>query len=166
LRTLVVDRAENSDGKLSILKNSTPPGIAIMVGEPGDFDEIQLIREEYMISRNLKILSIHFIVIVFGLFILTSCGWNNLPEGEFLASYESPSQNHTVNIYLSGGNATTDFAIRGELVDNGNKDKKNIYWAYHEQDAEVEWISDVIVSINGKQLDLSKNQTYDYRDEI
>lgn len=44
-----------------------------------------------------------------------------------------------------------------------NDDKKLIYNAYHEYEADIEWISNSQVSINEKELDLSKNETYDWR---
>ncbi len=88
---------------------------------------------------------------------------NNLPQGEFVNSYESPNSDFTVNIYLCDGGATTDFAIRGELVDADNN-KKNIYWGYHEQEAEVAWIDEDTVVINGRTLNVLED-VYDFRNE-
>lgn len=56
---------------------------------------------------------------------LAACGnMGNLPKGEFLQSYDSPNSEFTINIYLCNGGATTDFSIRGEVVDNRNSNIK------------------------------------------
>lgn len=89
-------------------------------------------------------------------------GMDNLPKGEFLASYDSPSTDYSVNIYLCGGGATVDFSIRGELVENNNGSKKNIYWSYHEQEADVEWLDEETVVINDRTLNVLKD-VYDFR---
>ena len=97
--------------------------------------------------------------------LLTSCGkMTNLPDGEFIGSYDSPTSNYTVNIYLCGGGATIDFALRGELVDNHNNNRKNIYWGYHEDEADVNWIDEETVVINSRTLNVLKD-VYDFRNE-
>ena len=102
---------------------------------------------------------------IFFSLLLTACGkMSNLPQGEFVNSYESPDSNFTINIYLCNGGATTDFAIRGELVDNHNTTKKNIYWGYHEEEADVNWIDENTVIINGRTLNVLKD-VYDFRKE-
>lgn len=88
---------------------------------------------------------------------------NNLPTGELLSSHSSPENTYTLNIYLCSGNATTDCSIRGEIVYNDGQNTKNVYWNYHEETATVEWISDDIVVINDIELDISKNETFDWR---
>lgn len=94
---------------------------------------------------------------------LAACGnMGNLPKGEFLQSYDSPNSEFTINIYLCNGGATTDFSIRGEVVDNRNSNIKNIYWSYHEAKAEVRWIDEETVVINGHTLNVLKD-VYDFR---
>lgn len=103
------------------------------------------------------------ILLVAFLLLFTSCyNLSNLPKGKMIKSYDSPNKNYTINIYLCDGGATTDFAIRGELVDNFNT--KNIYWGYHEEDANVVWIDEENVIINGRKLNVL-NDVYDFRDE-
>lgn len=41
--------------------------------------------------------------------------------------------------------------------------KELVYDAYHEYDAVIIWKDNVTVSINGKVLDLSKGETYNWR---
>ena len=85
---------------------------------------------------------------------------NALPEGELISSSVSPDGTYEIKIYLCNGGATVDYAIRGELVyENG---AKNIYWAYHEQDAKVSWLDNYTVKINDIILDVRYDK-YDYR---
>lgn len=57
--------------------------------------------------------------------IFCSCyGMKDLPEGELLASHDSPSGEYTINIYLCGGGATVAYSIRGELFNNTDNTKK------------------------------------------
>ena len=85
---------------------------------------------------------------------------NALPEGELISSSVSPDETYEVKIYLCNGGATVDYAIRGELVYKNKA--KNIYWAYHEQSAEVEWLDNYTVMINDIILDV-RYEEYDYR---
>lgn len=47
---------------------------------------------------------------------------------------------------------------------NGNQ-KEIIYNAYHESEAKIDWVDNTTVSINGKTLDMSSGETYDWRKE-
>ncbi len=115
-----------------------------------------------MNSKRVKLLSLIFVVLTI---VLTSCRtMENLPTGELVATYDSPDSDYTINIYLCDGGATTDFTIRGELVDNLNEEKKNIYWGYHEDEADVHWLDDETVVINGRTLHVLQD-VYDFRNE-
>lgn len=88
-----------------------------------------------------------------------------LPEGEFLYSVDSPNGEYTINAYIARGNATVAESIRAELVyNNRNKSPKNIYWQYRELTADIIWIDDTTVEINGIRLDVTKD-IYDFRRE-
>lgn len=90
---------------------------------------------------------------------------SRLPEGELLTTTSSPDEQYTVNIYVSKSGATVADAVRGEVVNHKNEDKaKNIYWQYRESEAEVIWITNHIVSINGVDLDVRKD-VFDFRKE-
>lgn len=88
------------------------------------------------------------ILLIVGLLFIVLIGYgvywaffdmNRLPTGEFLTEETSSDGAYTLKAYLSNGGATTDFAIRGELVFNNRNGKtKNIYWNYHEETAEIE----------------------------
>ena len=47
---------------------------------------------------------------------------------------------------------------------NGNQ-KETICNAYHESEAKIDWVDNTTVSINGKTLDISSGETYDWRKE-
>jgi len=82
----------------------------------------------------------------------------NLTKGDKISSHDSPNREYTINIYLiEGGHATVSDSIRGELVNNTNNTKKNIYWLYRENHADVEWIDDDTVVINEKKLNIHKD---------
>ncbi|MFD3268861.1 DUF5412 family protein [Paenibacillus dendritiformis] len=86
-----------------------------------------------------------------------------LPEGDFIAASTSPDNTYTVNAYLvNAGGATGGFAVRGELLNNKKGTRKNIYWDYHIEKANMRWLDDTHLLINGKTLNVKK-ETYDFR---
>nr|WP_088072793.1 DUF5412 domain-containing protein [Gottfriedia luciferensis] len=88
---------------------------------------------------------------------------NRLPEGDYLTKETSPNGEYTLKTYVSSGGATTSFAIRGELVFNKrNKKTKNIYWNYRESTADIEWIDNDTVVINGHTLNVPHDK-FDFR---
>lgn len=89
---------------------------------------------------------------------------NRLPTGELIEQSNSPNGKYTINAYVSSGGATTDFAVRAELVSNKSSKKKNIYWNYREENAYIVWIDDETVKINGHVLRLP-NEKFDFRRE-
>jgi hypothetical protein len=109
--------------------------------------------------------SIIFLVICFIGYGVYWTFWdiNRLPKGEFISQSSSPDGHYTIKAYLSNGGATTDFAVRAELVTNTNAHRvKNIYWNYHEQSAKMVWIDNDTVEINGHKLNLPYEK-YDFR---
>ena len=89
---------------------------------------------------------------------------SHLPTGEFLTEATSPNEDYTVKAYVSRSGATVADAVRGEVINHQKKSKvKNIYWGYRESEAEIVWIDDVTVSINGVDLDVRK-EVYDWRE--
>lgn len=86
-----------------------------------------------------------------------------LPAGEFLKEETSPHGTYTLKAFIVDGGATTSYAIRGELVFNkSNKKSKNIYWNYREENAEINWIDDDTVVINGRTLYVPQDK-FDFR---
>lgn len=83
---------------------------------------------------------------------------------EPIQSVASPDNRYTVTAYLNNGGATTAYAVLGKVKDNKTGLKRNIYWQYRCSEAEIEWIDEATVSINGIKLDVKKD-TYDYRNQ-
>lgn len=81
---------------------------------------------------------------------------------EYLNESTSPNGVYTVTAYLNNGGATVDYAVLGRLKNNRNGKTKNIYWQYHCEKAEMEWVNDETLKINDQQLNV-KNEIYDYR---
>ncbi|MGN7468355.1 DUF5412 domain-containing protein [Brevibacillus sp. SAFN-007a] len=89
---------------------------------------------------------------------------SHLPQGTLIEQSISPSGEFTVNAYLVNGGATTALCVRGELQNNKTGKRKNMYWDYRIDKAEIVWINNETVSINGHVLSI-KNDTFDWRRE-
>ena len=98
--------------------------------------------------------------------IFSSCGlysMNNLPTGELIDQEISPNGKYKVNAYLVAGNATVDFSVRCEVVEIETGSTRNIYWQYRMENADIVWIDDHTVNINGVVLDV-QTDSYDWRE--
>ena len=74
----------------------------------------------------------------------------------------SPDGKYTVVAYLNNGGATTDYSVLGVCINNVTQQQKNIYWKYHDCEAEIYWENEIIININGISLDVTKD-VYDWR---
>lgn len=81
---------------------------------------------------------------------------------EYLAESTSPNGTYTVTAYLNNGGATTSYAVLGTLKNNKSGKTKNIYWQYRYEKAEMKWLNDETIKINGIELNV-RNEIYDYR---
>lgn len=109
---------------------------------------------------------------IFGLLFIGIIGYGiywaffdmeRLPTREYLTEETSPDGSYTLKAYLTNGGATTSYAVRGELVfNNRNSKTKNIYWNYREETAEIKWLDDSTVVINGHKLSVPKEK-FDFR---
>lgn len=89
---------------------------------------------------------------------------NRLPKGKFICQEHSPDGSYTIKAYVSEGWLSAP-AVRGELNYNKRKKKaKNIYWNYREDNADIQWIDNVNVIINGHKLNVL-HDIYDWRRE-
>ncbi|TBV90164.1 hypothetical protein EW028_00580 [Lysinibacillus sp. OL1] len=88
---------------------------------------------------------------------------NRLQTGEYLTEATSPDGKYTIKAFVTNGDATTSNGIRGELVFNEQGYKtKNIYWNYREDTADINWIDNNKMIINGYTLKVP-NEKFDYR---
>ncbi|AVK85468.1 hypothetical protein C3943_19035 [Lysinibacillus sp. B2A1] len=130
------------------------------------FDMTARVEQKKVYRKALIILCVWFLFIVsiigYGIYWLFF-DWSRFKQ-ELIAESTSPNGTYTVNAYVSDGGATTSYTVLGELVFNKeNKKSKKIYWQYRENEADISWIDDETVKINGVTLDVP-NETYDYRD--
>ena len=94
-------------------------------------------------------------------FFLDDNDINAIRPGEKMLESVSPSGKYTITAYLNNGHATMDYAVLCVL--NDGKHQKNIYYNYHCYDADVVWIDDDTVEINGVRLENVEKDTYDWR---
>ena len=81
---------------------------------------------------------------------------------EVITVSDSRDSSYTVTAYLNNGGATTDYAVLCAVKNNKTGKERNIYWNYHCSTADIQWLDDKTVSINGIELDVTKDK-YDYR---
>ncbi len=81
---------------------------------------------------------------------------------EVIQKVTSPNGTYTVTAYLNNGGATTGCAVLCSVKTNGRNNEKNIYWQYRCEEANIVWVDEHTVQINGVELNVKKD-TYDYR---
>ena len=74
----------------------------------------------------------------------------------------SPAGEYKLEAYRTEPGATVDYSIKVYLLNN--EKKTIIYNKYHERNVEISWLNNSSVLINGVQLDLEKEDTYDWRE--
>lgn len=105
------------------------------------------------------------LILISTVFLLSACSY--FSSEKYIETSTSPDRTYTLEAYIVNGGATTDYSIKVyRLNDNIMSNKTLIYNKYHDYDAEINWINNDIVSINGVILDLSKNEIYDWRMEL
>ncbi|GAA0337959.1 hypothetical protein GCM10008967_30300 [Bacillus carboniphilus] len=83
----------------------------------------------------------------------------NAMHTELIKTVHSPDKQYTINFYLTNGGAMTSLGVLGEL-DGPLWFYKKVFYDYRMDRAEVEWINNHTVSINGHLLDLGKGETF------
>ena len=84
-------------------------------------------------------------------------------EETFLLSTQSPDGKYTLEAYKTEPGATVDYSIKVYLM--SDEKKELIYNAYHEKEVSIVWMDNEHVDINGKALNLSVGEKYDWRTE-
>ena len=87
----------------------------------------------------------------------------DLPAGTLVASYESSAGSYTLDVYKVTNSLGS--AIRGRLKNNKTASVKNVYWETSTAAADVFWLNDELVSINGNVVDITAD-VYDSRRPI
>ncbi len=85
-----------------------------------------------------------------------------LPKDKFLSEVISPGGEYSIKAYVSESSLSAP-AVLGELnFISKRKRPKNIYWNYREDHADIEWVDNFTVIINGHKLNVLKD-TFDFR---
>lgn len=87
----------------------------------------------------------------------TRLGMYHLPKGDYISSLDSPDKQYTLKSYQYSINMTLDWSLCVELVNNKTNKKINIYYKYHEYEADMKWIDHEYVEINGVKLNIHKD---------
>ena len=82
----------------------------------------------------------------------------DVPRGEFVATYPSPYGDAKVDVYVVKNPISN--AVRCEVVKG--EETRNLYWEVGADKASVTWLDKTIVYINGRTLDINKSE-YDSR---
>ena len=114
-----------------------------------------------MRKKNILVLTIIFVTIGWGIFHFTM-DTQSIPKGKLFKSVKSPNGKYIANAFYGQDNATVDFSVIVEIENIKNNKKKNIYFEYHCEEADIKWLSDKKIMINGRKLDIYKD-VYDFR---
>ena len=109
------------------------------------------------------------IIVVLVIIIILSYGvyWaffdmDRLPKDKFISEVISPSGEYSIKAYVSESSLSAP-AVLGELnYISKRKKPKNIYWNYREDYADIKWIDNITVIINGHKLNVLTD-TFDFR---
>jgi Family of unknown function (DUF5412) len=123
--------------------------------------------EEYMKKARKHLMVIFIVIAILFSGTVYVINWafydiQRINGHEYINQVTSPNGKYTVTAYLNNGGATTSLAVLGILKNNENGKIKNIYWQYRCDIAEMEWLSDETIKINGIELNVKKD-VYDYR---
>ncbi|WP_020060255.1 DUF5412 domain-containing protein [Bacillus sp. 123MFChir2] len=88
-----------------------------------------------------------------------------VPTGKLIRTIESPNGDYKLKTYFQDGGSLSLDAVRGELVHLKTNSSKTIYWNYPDADPLVEWIDETTVKMGNQTLHISKQETYDWRDD-
>lgn len=102
-----------------------------------------------------KVIAVFLLLLVF---ILSAC--NLLVKNELIETSWSPNNTYYLEAYLSNPGATGSYSILVYMTDNG--EKLLIYNKYRCDEVNIQWINDEVVQINGRTLDCSKHEIYDW----
>ena len=98
---------------------------------------------------------------------LVACGGSNkqlqeIDGQEYISKSDSADGNYTVTAYLNDGQSS-DYAVLCTVTDNPNGETRNIYWNDNCANANIQWVNNDTVVINGTVVNV-KNGGFDYRD--
>ena len=123
-------------------------------------------KDAILLRKVLKVIIPIILVITIGIYAIHWAFFDiqRIDGQELINEVVSPDGKYTVSAYLNNGGTTTDYAVLCSVRNNETDKAKNIYWKYHCTEAEIEWIDEKTIAINGVELNVTKD-TYDYRND-
>lgn len=112
--------------------------------------------------KKIVIILIFIVGIVFSLFYHFMWNTQSIPKGEMIEKIKSPGNKYCAYRYHGVGGATVDYSTIVEIKNNRTNRKKIIYFQYHQEYVNIEWIDDVRIKIGNKELNVLKD-VYDSR---
>ncbi|MDR4986909.1 hypothetical protein CN491_16065 [Bacillus cereus] len=109
------------------------------------------------------IFSMLVIIIGFGYWKFFSL--QGVPKGKLIQTVKSPDGKYLIKTYFHNAGSLSADAVRGELVNLNTDSAENIYWNYPDADPYIKWVNKDSVRIGDQTLDISKKETYDWRDD-
>lgn len=114
-----------------------------------------------MPNKKVSIIKKYFLIIAFVGVALVFSACDLFVSEELISTSVSPNETYQLQAYLVNGGATTSYTVKVYRVnDNPLFNKKLIYSKYREVEAEIKWIDDKNVEINGVVLNLEKDEVF------
>lgn len=117
-------------------------------------------KKKIAISAALIVIVVVALVCIYHFFFSTAA----IKGEKFMGEYPSPNSTYTVEIYQNDGGATNGYATLGVLRKKSDSSyARNIYWENNTDSAEIEWLDDNTVIINGRKIQNVLKDKYDFR---
>lgn len=117
-------------------------------------------KKKIAISAALIVIVAAALVCIYHFFFSTAA----IKGEKLMGEYPSPNSTYTVEIYQNDGGATNGYATLGVLRKKSDSSyARNIYWKNNTDSAEIEWLDDDTVIINGRKIPNVLKDKYDFR---
>ncbi|PFN04498.1 DUF5412 domain-containing protein [Bacillus cereus] len=116
-------------------------------------------------KRKVALVLLAALVIIIGFGYWKFFSLQGVPKGELIRTVKSSDGKHVIKTYFHNAGSLSADAVRGELVNLSSGSTKNIYWNYPDTDPYIEWVGKDKVRIGDQTLNISKKETYDWRDD-
>lgn len=116
-------------------------------------------------KRKVALVLFAALVIIIGFGYWKFFSLQGVPKGERIRTVQSPDGKHVIKTYFHDAGSLSADAVRGELVNLSSDSTKNIYWNYPDTDPYIQWMDKDRVRIGDQTLDISREETYDWRED-